>query len=220
MNEYKIGDIANGHILTENGWIPAPPTPAAPVPPKKKRTGLKIAGGVFGVLLLIGILSGGGDDIETAASPTPEDTASAPAEVEETEEEVVEVVEESAPGIGDKVRDGKFEFVVTKVERGLSTYGEGFFTEEAQGKFTVVKVTVENIGDEAQTFFASNATGIDSKGRSLDAESILDDSMLEDINPGNSIKATVVFDVAKGETLDAVVLHDSMFSGGVTVALS
>lgn len=96
MNEYKIGDIANGHILTENGWIPAPPTPAAPVPPKKKRTGLKIAGGVFGVLLLIGILSPS-DSTEPAASPTPEPVASAPAEVEETEEEVVVEEEEEAP---------------------------------------------------------------------------------------------------------------------------
>lgn len=38
-NNYKIGDIANGHILTDQGWLPqgSPEPAAAPVPPKRKR---------------------------------------------------------------------------------------------------------------------------------------------------------------------------------------
>ncbi len=170
--------------------------------------------GVAGLLVVVVASSAGGSSTDTPSAD--------PAPVSASQEQAAETdaVTADLAGIGDAVRDGKYEFVVTDVERGLSTYGDGFLAEEAQGEFTVVKVTVENIGDEAQTFFASNATGIDSKDRSLDAETILDDSMLEDINPGNSIKATVVFDVAKGETLDAVVLHDSAFSGGATVALN
>jgi hypothetical protein len=43
---------------------------------------------------------------------------------------------------------------------------------------------------------------------------------LEDINPGNEVKGKLIFDVPKPTKLTAIELHDSMFSGGVKVALS
>ena len=43
---------------------------------------------------------------------------------------------------------------------------------------------------------------------------------MSEINPGNSIDGTVVFDVPVGVTPTSVEDHDSAFSGGVTVALS
>ena len=58
----------------------------------------------------------------------------------------------AVPGIGDKVRDGKFEFVVTKVSHrktvGDTQFGLG---ETAQGTFTVISLKVTNIGSESQT---------------------------------------------------------------------
>ena len=44
-------------------------------------------------------------------------------------------------------------------------------------------------------------------------------TFLEDINPGNSVVGTVVFDVPKGTKVTELELHDSAFSGGVKVAL-
>ncbi|WP_203823130.1 DUF4352 domain-containing protein, partial [Paractinoplanes ferrugineus] len=41
-----------------------------------------------------------------------------------------------------------------------------------------------------------------------------------DINPGNSVKVTLVYDVPKGTKPTAIKLNDSMFSGSVKVALT
>ncbi|WP_179272875.1 MULTISPECIES: DUF4352 domain-containing protein [unclassified Rhodococcus (in: high G+C Gram-positive bacteria)] len=41
----------------------------------------------------------------------------------------------------------------------------------------------------------------------------------EQINPGNALDTTVVFDVPAGTVPAEIELHDSAFSGGTTVAL-
>lgn len=48
-----------------------------------------------------------------------------------------------------------------------------------------------------------------------------DDSstFLEQINPGNSVKGALVFDVPKGTKLTSVVLHESLFTAGVKIPL-
>jgi hypothetical protein len=164
---------------------------------------------------------GSGDSTSTEQTEAPAE------ETDEPAEETEEPAEESEAGVGDAVRDGKFEFTVTDVESGLATVGENeFLTQDAQGEFTLVSMKVENIGDEAQTFFSDNVTGTDSKDRELASDSTGtlyanegNDSWISEINPGNSIEAIVVFDVAKGETLESVELKDSAFSAGVTVVV-
>lgn len=42
-------------------------------------------------------------------------------------------------------------------------------------------------------------------------------TFLETINPGNSVTGVLVFDIAKDGRITSVELHDSSFSGGVTV---
>lgn len=129
------------------------------------------------------------------------------------------------PGLGEVVKDGKFAFKVTKVEKGLSQVGTGFATHKAQGQYVLVHLTVKNIGDEAQMFTDSAQKLIDAKGRTFDADSgaaiWLQDShaFLENINPGNSVNGLLLFDVPENVTLKAVELHDSVFSVGVTVSL-
>ena len=44
-------------------------------------------------------------------------------------------------------------------------------------------------------------------------------AFLNNINPGNLVKGILLFDVPKTFKLKAIELHDSVFSGGVTVAL-
>ncbi|MFE6859893.1 DUF4352 domain-containing protein [Nocardia sp. NPDC057668] len=46
-----------------------------------------------------------------------------------------------------------------------------------------------------------------------------DSSVFEEINPGNTVTAQLVFDMPEGATADRIELHDSMFSGGADVAL-
>ncbi len=134
-------------------------------------------------------------------------------------------VVDTTPKIGTKVRDGKFEFVVTGVKCGIARVGSGGFDTEAQGQFCRVSMTISNIGDEPQSMFGDNQLAFDAKGRKFSADteaSIYDpksEVLFEEINPGNSIKGRVYFDVPKNAKLVKLELHDSMFSGGVEVAL-
>lgn len=160
---------------------------------------------------------------EETTSQEESDSSDQGAEEEAAEEEV-----SSEFGIGDPARDGKFEFVVSGVECGVDEVGNEFLNETAQGQFCLVTMSVTNIGDESQLFDAGSQKGVTNTGATVDADSTASlyaneeaDSFLEDINPGNSIKdVIVVYDIAPDQTLDAVELYDSIFSGGVTVALN
>jgi hypothetical protein len=113
---------------------------------------------------------------------------------------------------------------VTRVQRGVSSVG-GQFGEEAQGTFTIVTLRVKNIGNESQTFDASNqkayagSTAYEADGGASLFANEGSRSFLEGINPGNSITIRVVFDAPKGKKLTKIELHDSAFSGGVEAAL-
>ena len=128
--------------------------------------------------------------------------------------------------VGKAVRDGKFEFTVRSVKCGIATVGDNpYLQEKAQGQFCAVALTVENIGDEPQSMFADNQYAFDGKNRKFSANStasMADESsqvLWEEINPGNSVKGRVYFDIPKGAKLTSFELHDSMFSGGVKVHL-
>ncbi len=130
----------------------------------------------------------------------------------------------AAPGLGDAVRDGKFEFVVSRVSCGHSSVGDTSIGlgETAQGQFCLAKMTVKNIGDEAQTFDDTAQLAFDDAGKQYSANTMADieinsDSWQADINPGNKITGTVVFDIPKSKKIAKLELHDSIFSGGVTV---
>ncbi|WP_330232900.1 DUF4352 domain-containing protein [Nocardia sp. NBC_00508] len=126
--------------------------------------------------------------------------------------------------VGSAVRDGKFEFVVTAVDPPVRTVGDNqFLSTTAQGEYLLIHVDVSNIGNEARGYFGSNQTLIDDQGRKFTndtrAEINVNERLSADINPGNKISVTIVFDVPPGTVPAALELHDSMFSGGVKVAL-
>ncbi|GAA3347621.1 hypothetical protein GCM10020358_63050 [Amorphoplanes nipponensis] len=66
--------------------------------------------------------------------------------------------------MGDAVRDGKFEFTVTKLDCSKSKVGSEYLNDKAQGKFCIISVTVKNIGKEAQTFDGSSQKAYDAEG--------------------------------------------------------
>ena len=133
---------------------------------------------------------------------------------------------DNTPKYGTKVRDGKFEFVVTGMKCGIKTVGSEYLNTKAQGEFCRVSMTITNIGDEAQSMFADNQVAFDAKNRkfSADSEASIYDSksevLFEEINPGNTVVGRVYFDVPKNTKPVKIELHDSMFSGGVEVALT
>ncbi len=131
------------------------------------------------------------------------------------------------PGIGQEARDGKFAFIVTGVETSKTVgdpSGNPYMQSTAQGVYVVVTMTVGNIGNESQSFFAANQKLMDSAGREYSPDSKADmwinKAILTDINPGNGIAAKVAFDVPEGTQPSVLELHDSAFSGGVKVRLS
>jgi len=119
---------------------------------------------------------------------------------------------------GSTVRDGKFEFQVLGVERSATKDGL-FNPEQAKGEFFTVKLRVTNIGDDARSFSATSQHLI-INGNKYDATSFLgDNSWMEDINPGLGIDTQVTFDIPPGAVPEAIECHDSMFSGGASLAL-
>lgn len=209
----------------------------------KKR--VLIPGALVALIVVIGALSGGGDDptkdaasvavqsganaepvdepVAGPSSPKPATSAAKPAAKPAPAKPAP--AKPAAPKVGATVRDGKFAFTVRSVKCGISTVGTNpYLQEKAQGQFCAVALTVENIGDEPQSMFADNQFAFDGKGRKFSANSmasIADESsqvLWEEINPGNSVKGKVYFDLPKGASLAKLELHDSMFSGGVTVA--
>lgn len=129
--------------------------------------------------------------------------------------------------IGTKVRDGKFEFVVTKTENVGKSIPTAFGQpEKAQGEFILVTVNATNIGDEAQTLDSTSQTLFNEKGQKFSPSSALlslkdaDKFFLTNINPGNTVTgAPLLFDVPLGTKVASIQLHDSMLSDGVKVVL-
>ncbi|MFC4555487.1 DUF4352 domain-containing protein [Georgenia faecalis] len=229
---------------------PFPPTP--PATPEKKSwfSRHKILTGLLALLvLLVAVAALGGGGADDAPAPSSQRTGAAtagpdepgvpaepeapPAEPEappavpaEPPAEPDAPAEPAVPGIGDAVRDGKFEFVVTGIETGVAAVGGDLFGEEAQGQFVLVHMTVTNIGDAAQYFSGDDQILVDAAGREHSASSSAglaiedNDTFYNEINPGNTVDGTVVFDVPTDAAPVSIEVHDSMFSGGATVSLT
>lgn len=129
-------------------------------------------------------------------------------------------------GFNTPARDGKFEFVVKSAECGKVSVGDAYSERKAQGVYCLVPVSVKNIGSKPQLMVVSNQKARTPNG-SVYAPDILAtitvngdrDVWLTEINPGNSVDGQLVFDVPVGTVPTSVELHDSAFSGGVTIAL-
>lgn len=129
--------------------------------------------------------------------------------------------------LGTAVRDGKFEFTVTKVTCGIKQVGSGVVSKKAQGQYCKIAVTVSNIGSEAQMFASSSQYAYNAAGVKYDADGAAEiyladagAAFLNNINPGNRVAGTLVFDIPVGQKLASLELHDSPFSDGVTVNLT
>lgn len=208
------------------------PMPPAPAPERRSwfaRHKILTGIGAVVVLAIIGAaIGGGGDDDETANTGTEQATTSpaaeAPAEDAPAEEAAAEEAP-AAPGLNTPVEDGKFTFTVTGVETGLAQVGSEYLTTDAQGQYVLVHLTVANTGNEAQYLFASSQEATDTLGRTHAVDSTATiyagetDTWASQINPGNQVTGTLVFDIPADATLASVTLHDSPFSGGITVQL-
>lgn len=132
-----------------------------------------------------------------------------------------------APGLGQAVRDGKFEFVVSRVDCTTSHVGLEHLGDTADGRFCVVSMSVTNIGDRPQFFLGRFQKAFDAAGTEYGNDDVAGlvanrdtKTFLNKIEPGERVTGKLVFDVPKKTLLTRMELHDSIFSGGAEIALT
>lgn len=199
-------------------------------PPKKKLGAGKIVLLVIGVIVALCAVGGiiaavaGGKTANNASDKPPAATKTTGAAKKPAGKP--KAAAHTNPRQGQPARDGKFEFTVTGVTYGKTQVGNQYAGKQAQGQFVLVQVTVKNIGTQAQTFDASSQKAAGNGNTySADSEAGIyantgDQTFLNEINPGNQAQGTLVFDIPKTARLASIELHDSPFSGGVTVDLT
>ncbi|WP_245668527.1 DUF4352 domain-containing protein [Nocardia xishanensis] len=181
-----------------------------------------LCGGCFGI---VAMSSSNSDDPTTPRHSTSAAPLAAPAPGAQSPAPATPAPPSSkyAPA-GTAVRDGKFEFQVTAIDAPVTKIGAGSFWEAtARGQFIVVHVNITNVGNEPRGFFGDNQKLIDDQGREFEANweagQALNDDIDGTLNPGFTVSAAIAFDIPPGTVPAAAEFHDSMFSGGVKVAL-
>jgi hypothetical protein len=136
--------------------------------------------------------------------------------------------EEAAPEamakIGDTVTDGDWSYVVSNLKCGVKQVGSSLLGAEAQGQFCIVSISATNNGTKADYFLGSDHKLYDVNGSEYESDSsawiYLEDNMLLDkVNPGNTSKGQIVFDVPETADLDYILVTSSFLSDGVKVSL-
>lgn len=219
-----------------------PPAPPPPPPAKHnwfvRHKVITVIGAVVVIGTIAGVASGGGST--SASGPSSSNTAPASAGTSAgpsagssttsskptAKKSTTSATKKKSPGLNTPVKDGKLQFVVTKVRTGVPSVGDQYLGQKAQGQFVLVSVTITNLGKDSQTLSDSDQEVKDSQGRSFKADStadiyITDNRVLfSEINPGNSTRGVFAFDMPVGATPVSIELHDtSFFSDGATVSL-
>ncbi|MGY0234833.1 DUF4352 domain-containing protein [Longispora urticae] len=182
------------------------PEPVEEEPPRRSRKGWYVTLGLAGVACLLAVLCCAGLAVVVAHRIDENDEPS------------------GGYALNAPARDGRFEFVVAKVDCGIPQIGQDFVIKKAQGQFCVVTLSVRNIGDTPQTFSVVNQHGWGPKGVYYDSDEVatafanVEQSLwMSRVNPGNSISGVIVFDIPTDAALRKLELHDAPSSGGVTV---
>ncbi|WP_326556424.1 DUF4352 domain-containing protein [Micromonospora sp. NBC_01796] len=218
------------------GYPAAAPQPGYPVavpPPRKRRRWLvpSLIGGGIVVALCCGgtIIAATSGDLEettsSAAAPaaaTGSDAPAAPkaAEPAKTEAPKPPPEEPKKYKVGETVRGGDFEFVVHGVKCGIAQVGSSYLNRKAQGTFCRTDVSVKNVTKKAHLFHADGTVSAqDASNREYEADGEANiygnkdgAGFLDEINPGNSIRAFVYFDVPKNTKLTTITFDAGLFT--------
>lgn len=167
-------------------------------------------------IVVIGVIAsaaGGGGKNKTNSTSNTKDTAA---------------TSNQTAKIGETARDGKFEFVVKSIKCGEPsvTAAGGYLSKTAQGQYCLADINVKNIGDKQQLFMESDQKLLNASNVEYSADSVAtlynsnnSDVFVNEINPGNTVEGTIVYDIPKDQTPVTAELHDSSFSNGVKITL-
>ncbi|WP_436326595.1 DUF4352 domain-containing protein [Brevibacterium sp. FAM 27836] len=225
-------------------WAPAQHAPAfgaggnyppqqsggsAQKPPKPKKPLLKRWW--FWLLVIIVVIAifsalGGGGDETTTGSSAENSADSEQSGKSADEKDADEPAEDAAHGVGDTVAADDWEITVDSIEDGVSKVGDEYLGAEAQGQFVQIALSVKNTGSEPDYFFEDDIKLGDDNGNTYSADSeagiyaaennIL---FLEEINPGNTAKGVLVFDVPEDVDANRLTFAGGLFSDPVEISL-
>lgn len=204
-------------------------------PPKQKKPLLKRWWFWIVLILVIVVIasaiSGGGDDAtkstESSAAVAEDDEAAGDKAKEESGgDEPASDNAGASYGIGDAVAADDWEMTVNSVKDGVSSVGDEFLGAEAQGQFVVVNLSVKNTASAPDFFWEDNVKLGDESGNTYSADSEAglyaeEDSILfgEEINPGNTAKGVLVFDVPADVSPDKLIFEGGLFSDPIEISL-
>jgi Protein kinase domain/Domain of unknown function (DUF4352) len=130
----------------------------------------------------------------------------------------------SGSQIGQPVRDGNLQFVVSGVRCGVPQVGTGLIHRTADGQYCLADVRATNVKKDARTLYEPFQKLVDSAGHKHSADITMrvvlrNQTIWDKIEPGQQVSGTMVFDIPRDATAAALELHDGIASGGVTVRL-
>ncbi|RLP75489.1 DUF4352 domain-containing protein [Mycetocola tolaasinivorans] len=225
-------------MSTPQNPIYAPEPQHQALPPVKKRSWfarhkvLTVLGIVGAIIVVASVAAGGGskgDGVVAVKTPAAGEPAAQESGAEEPakEEPAKEAPGKDLPAIGTPVTAGSMEFTVTGVEEAGASVGGQYLSATAQGRFVRVALSVKNVGNNPETFLVNYLKVEDSQGRSFNADSsatIYDtasaDTWISEINPGNAVTGSVIFDLPADAELATLTVSNSVWGSGKKIALN
>lgn len=132
--------------------------------------------------------------------------------------------------LGTPIRGGDFTFTLHSKKCGIASVGSQYLSKKAQGSYCRLDLTVANVTKRAHYFIADGSVTVtDAKGREFSADGEAGvygnkdgKGFMDEINPGNSVRAFVYFDVSGGVKLTGATFDAGLFTlaENVTVPLS
>ena len=184
----------------------------------------KIITGILALIIIVVIASSA-----SGSNKTPANTASASSSGGSSKSTNTQTA--STPGLNQPAADGKFQFVITAFQCGVTQIEQSddqYETATPQGQYCEMSLTVKNISTVAQDFDDSSQYIYSAGGTQYSADNngtiaanpSSSQFMLEPtVNPGVSISGVIAFDIPKGAAPSYAMLHDSDLSNGVKVNL-
>jgi hypothetical protein len=131
----------------------------------------------------------------------------------------------SGNGAGAPHRDGQLEFSVQPPRCGVDQLKRGLLPpRRPDGRYCLVEVSARNIGTESRILLNDRQYMYDSAGGRHGADFwarffFTNESIWATIDPGETVRGTLVFDIPNGSQPNRLELHDGPLSGGVTIPL-
>ena len=151
---------------------------------------------VIAIIVIIGVSNAGKDGSKTTSTSTGEGAKATSVQTQSKSQE------EQKFKIGDTVKVGDIEYIVSDVKDSKSIGTNQYLKKETDSNFVTIKVTVKNTGDKAKTIDTSMFKLKDSKGTSYSADATADmyinpagsTFFLQQANPNISKTGNIVFE--------------------------